>query len=46
VVTRDLRDWIVPKDLAFDRTTWKSAIHLLVLVPYVYVEFHISGIPT
>jgi hypothetical protein len=29
VVRRDLRDWNVPRDLALDRTAWKSAIHLL-----------------
>ena len=27
-VKRDLRDWNVPKDLALDRTAWKSAIHV------------------
>ena len=27
-VKRDLKDWNVPRDLAFDRATWKSAIHV------------------
>ena len=27
-VKRDLRDWNVPKDLAVDRTAWRSAIHV------------------
>ena len=27
-VKRDLKEWNVPRDLAFDRTAWKSAIHV------------------
>jgi hypothetical protein len=27
-VKRDLRDWKVPKDLALDRTAWKSVINV------------------
>ena len=27
-VKRDLKDWNVPRDLAFDRAAWKLAIHV------------------
>jgi hypothetical protein len=27
-VKRDLKDWNVSRELAFDRTAWKSAIHV------------------
>jgi hypothetical protein len=27
-VKRDLRDWSIPSELAFDRAAWKSAIHV------------------
>ena len=28
-VKRDLKDWVITKDLALDRGAWKLAIHVL-----------------
>ena len=27
-IRRDLKDWSIPRDLSFDRSAWKAAIHV------------------